>query len=248
MSNQNPSSWGQPGGPQQPQGQPQGQGYGQQGYQQPQAPQGYPQQQGYSPQQGYGQQPGPGPRGPYGQTPPPRSDLSGWGKRAGAYIIDFIPSYIAMIPLYVGYFQLLASTMESSLQGSEPDLGDLGGSLVWMGLGSVLTLAALGWQIYNRYIKMGRTGQSLGKRKLNITLIDEATNAPIGAANAFLRDLCHILDSFAYVGYLWPLWDEKRQTFADKLMKTLVVDASGAPAPQVHQQHQQPPSAPTSWQ
>jgi hypothetical protein len=32
------------------------------------------------------------------------------------------------------------------------------------------------------------------------------------------------LDSLAcYVGWLWPIWDSKRQTFADKIMKTVVV-------------------------
>ena len=93
-----------------------------------------------------------------------------------------------------------------------------------MAIGSVLLLAALGWQIYNRWIVAGRTGQSLGKRVLKIKLVAEATGQPIGALNAFLRDLLHILDGIAYIGYLWPLWDEKRQTFADKLMKTVVPD------------------------
>ncbi|MDQ1539752.1 MAG: hypothetical protein QOH29_478, partial [Actinomycetota bacterium] len=27
-----------------------------------------------------------------------------------------------------------------------------------------------------------------------------------------------------YLGYLWPLWDSKRQTFADKILKTVVVN------------------------
>jgi hypothetical protein len=26
------------------------------------------------------------------------------------------------------------------------------------------------------------------------------------------------------VGYLWPLWDDKRQTFADQVMKTVVIE------------------------
>jgi hypothetical protein len=36
-----------------------------------------------------------------------------------------------------------------------------------------------------------------------------------------------------YVGYLWPLWDGKRQTLADKMLGTVCipVDAS-PPAPQ----------------
>ena len=41
-----------------------------------------------------------------------------------------------------------------------------------------------------------------------------------------------ILDAVAYVGYLWPLWDDKRQTFADKIMRTIVIDLPPqAPAP-----------------
>ena len=57
-------------------------------------------------------------------------------------------------------------------------------------------------------------------------LIGEETNAPIGAKNAFIRDLVHILDALTVVGYLWPLWDDKKQTFADKIMKTIVVNGS----------------------
>jgi uncharacterized RDD family membrane protein YckC len=94
-----------------------------------------------------------------------------------------------------------------------------------MAIGGVLYLGALGWTIYNRWIRAGRTGQSWGKRLTKIVLLSELTSQPIGPINAFLRDLVHILDGFAYVGYLWPLWDEKKQTFADKLMKTIVIEA-----------------------
>ena len=35
----------------------------------------------------------------------------------------------------------------------------------------------------------------------------------------------HILDAIpCYVGLLWPLWDNKRQTFADKILKMVVLD------------------------
>jgi len=41
---------------------------------------------------------------------------------------------------------------------------------------------------------------------------------------AFLRDLCHFIDAvICYVGFLFPLWDAKRQTLADKIMKTVVI-------------------------
>lgn len=178
--------------------------YGQNPYDQP----GYgPQPNDYAPQ-AYG----------YGGPAPVRSDYAHWGKRVGAFLIDFIPTYIALIVFYIGYGIAIARVTST---GSS----DMSAGAVPMVIGGVLYLAALGWQIYNRWITAGRTGQSLGKRMLKISLVSEATNAPIGPLNAFLRDLVHILDGFAYVGYLWPLWDEKKQTFSDKLMKTAVVEA-----------------------
>ena len=42
---------------------------------------------------------------------------------------------------------------------------------------------------------------------------------------SFVRQLAHVLDGLpCYLGYLWPLWDAKRQTFADKVIGTYVID------------------------
>ena len=130
---------------------------------------------------------------------------------------------MASIPFYIGYVIWVTSLagQQNLPPGAVPDFGS---GLGWMGVGSLLLLAALVWQIYNRCIVAGRTGQSLGKRVLKIKLVSEATGQPIGALNAFVRDLLHILDGIGYIGYLWPLWDDKCQTFADKLMKTVVPD------------------------
>ena len=64
------------------------------------------------------------------------------------------------------------------------------------------------------------------RQKLDEVYAKELTDAPIGPMNAFVRDLVHILDGMAYVGYLWPLWDDRRQTFADKIVRTVVINAS----------------------
>jgi hypothetical protein len=54
----------------------------------------------------------------------------------------------------------------------------------------------------------------------------EATGQPVGGGLGIGRYFLHIVDSIpCYIGYLWPLWDAKKQTFADKLVKTLVVKA-----------------------
>jgi uncharacterized RDD family membrane protein YckC len=190
---------------------------------------GPPPQPGYGPpaQPGYGQPPAPGyPQQPYGSGypmltgPPLRGDYAPWGKRVLAFLIDGILGVVGLLVFYVGYFQFILSTVTAG--GSTPNLS---AGLIPMIIGGVISLLGFGWQIYNRWFVAGRTGQSLGKRVTKIRLISDETNNPIGPLNAFLRDLVHTLDSFAYVGYLWPLWDEKRQTFADKLMKTIVIDA-----------------------
>ena len=69
----------------------------------------------------------------------------------------------------------------------------------------------------------GRTGQSLGKRVTGTWLVGLDDGRPIGVLDAFLRDLLHVVDGLAYVGYLWPLWDDQRQTLADKIIRSVVV-------------------------
>ena len=47
---------------------------------------------------------------------------------------------------------------------------------------------------------------------------------------AFLRDLAHFVDAvICYVGFLFPLWDSKRQTLADKIVSTVVVRSDAVP-------------------
>ena len=141
-----------------------------------------------------------------------------WGTRVIAMLIDQFPAFIALIIFFVGYVLLLVDLASGA--GFWPSTG-----LVVMIIGFLASLAALGWTIYNRWMVAGRTGQSWGKRVTGIALISEQTSQPIGPPYAFLRDLVHILDGVAYVGYLWPLWDDKRQTFADMLVNTVVIHA-----------------------
>jgi uncharacterized RDD family membrane protein YckC len=84
-------------------------------------------------------------------------------------------------------------------------------------------LGSFGITIFNRWIRQGRTGQSWGKQIMKLRLLSEETGQPIGGGSAFVRDIAHLLDTLpCYIGLLWPLWDQKKQTFADKVMKTIV--------------------------
>jgi uncharacterized RDD family membrane protein YckC len=96
------------------------------------------------------------------------------------------------------------------------------------GAGAVLVLlgylGSLGIFIWNVVFRQGNTGQTVGKQALNVKLIRESDAQFVGPGMSFVRNLAHILDALpCYIGYFWPLWDDKRQTFADKVCSTVVV-------------------------
>jgi uncharacterized RDD family membrane protein YckC len=189
-------------------GQDPNQPYGQQPPQPP--PYGSPPPYGTPAQGGYGQQvPAPGGYVPDQPGYYMGRALANWPQRVGAYLIDYL---IAAIPAFLAV--LLFSGTSSGNDASA------GAGLVAF----LLYLTSLGVWIYNRAILMGRTGQSWGKQVLNLRLVRMADGQPMGGGMCFVRDLAHILDALpCYLGYLWPLWDARRQTFADKVMNTVVL-------------------------
>jgi len=130
-------------------------------------------------------------------TLPTVSSYASWIQRVGAYLIDVGP----IIILELIFIKIFIAYF-------------------------LILLASIGWTIYNRWYQGGTTGQSLGKKALNLRLVSEETGQPIGMLMAFVRDICHIIDSvICYVGFLFPLWDATRQTIADKIVKTVVIPA-----------------------
>jgi uncharacterized RDD family membrane protein YckC len=136
--------------------------------------------------------------GQYGHPPygAPTPAYANWGLRVGANLIDFSAPYI------IG--------------------GILVGTRSYV-IGYILEFAAIVWGLYNAY-QAGVTGQSTGRRIVGIRLIDERTGGVLGAGTSIGRYFLHILDAIpCWLGFLWPLWDAKRQTWADKLVHSVVI-------------------------
>jgi len=192
------------GSPNNPYGQPQDPQQGQPGYGYgaPQTPPGVPPQQGYGyPQQGgypgYPQQGQAGygyPQQPgYGATPP----YANWGQR-------FLGTLVDMLVFAVPYALVI--------------IGRNTPALMVVGFLALVGLAI--WQL----IQEGRTGQTVGKKALGIRLVRESDGQPLGVGMAFVRRIAHFLDSLpCYLGWLWPAWDAKKQTFADKVCSSIVI-------------------------
>ncbi|MFD9210433.1 RDD family protein [Streptomyces sioyaensis] len=210
-----------------PQGQP-GYGYPQQP---PQQPYGYPQQQPVPPQQGYGypQQAA----APYGQPGMPGMGMptgyASWGARLCALLIDGL--IVGLVPgILYGIAAIMAASSVSDYDSCAYDdyqcradaasAGPPAFAFVLIGLAALMAMAGGIFML----VKEGNTGQTVGKKAMSIRLVREDTGQPLGFGMAFVRRLAHFLDSIAcYIGWLWPLWDDKGQTFADKAVGSVVV-------------------------
>ncbi|MDT7595036.1 MAG: hypothetical protein QOJ06_582 [Pseudonocardiales bacterium] len=139
--------------------------------------------------------------------------LAGFGARVISCLIDYVAPVIVL--------NLVIS------------LGVVYGSPTWPPvLGAVGYLGLLIFWIWNSGYLQGSTGQSLGRRLAHTKLVSVETGQPVGFGSAMARQICHGVE-FG-IGYLWPLWDVKRQTFADKISDTVVIridPPTGAGAP-----------------
>jgi uncharacterized RDD family membrane protein YckC len=86
------------------------------------------------------------------------------------------------------------------------------------------TLVGLAYWLWNRGYRQGTIGSSLGKTVMKIKVVSEISGQPIGFGLSVVRDLAHLVDAvICFIGFLFPLWDPKRQTLADKILTTVVL-------------------------
>lgn len=159
---------------------------------------------------------GPSPAGgPAGS--PVSAEYAGWFSRVLAYIIDVLP-----VAVLNGIGWLLAGPTTTTV------VGDNGvaitttsglGLLYWVmwGLG-------IAWFVYNKGYLEGTTGQSIGKKVLDMRTVGQMTGEPLGFGLAFGRLLLLWVDfAICYIGVLWPLWDKNRQCLvSDKVTNAVV--------------------------
>jgi uncharacterized RDD family membrane protein YckC len=132
--------------------------------------------------------------------------LADWPTRALGILIDFA----LVVAVYViGFILTIIFSIISSTLGSLF-------SLVWW-------LVEVGIWLYLGYL-VGLRGYSPGMAIVGIKCVSEETGELIGGGQGVIRSIAHIVDNIiCYVGWLFPLWDAKRQTLADKIMKTVVL-------------------------
>lgn len=83
---------------------------------------------------------------------------------------------------------------------------------------------------YYVYFEGGPSGQTPGKKAMNIRVIDFLNGGSIDYGRALVRYLGRIVSSLPCgLGYFWMLWDPEKQTWHDKLSNTVVVPTTSYP-------------------
>lgn len=129
--------------------------------------------------------------------------LAPWHLRAGAFAIDVLPAIAVVATMLLTFFTV-----------------PLHGPWWWVCLSIAGVVFLL--MLVNRLLLPAVTGWSLGRAWCGVAVVRRDGSAP-GAWTLLLRDLAHLLDTASLlVGWLWPLWDSRRRTFADMLVRTEV--------------------------
>jgi uncharacterized RDD family membrane protein YckC len=145
------------------------------------------------------------PWGSDGGAPRPAGPpLASWGHRLGALLVDVLIGIAIGVAVRIVLNVLGVTSFRAQ--------------------SSITNLASISYWIWN-HVRQGRTGQTIGKGVLGIRLARLDGITPPGVWLSIGRGILHFVVDFppCLLGYLWPLWDEKRQTFADKIVNTVVV-------------------------
>jgi len=164
----------------------------------------------------YGQQPPPygqqlppygqfgGPQSNWAPTDLPAGELATWGPRALGMLVDIV---LVLIPSIV--------------------LGVIGAGLGSRAIEDLTYVVEIGMWIWFG-TQVGQTGASPGMRTVGLKCVKQATGGPCGTGTGILRVVLNYISSFlcligALLNFLWPLWDQRRQTVADKIVGTVVL-------------------------
>ena len=77
--------------------------------------------------------------------------------------------------------------------------------------------------LYNMTYLVSKTGQSVGRRLVGISITDAKTGEPVGFMRTLARNLfAGLITGILYLGFLRLLVDRRKQTWHDKVFGTVV--------------------------
>ena len=161
--------------------------------------------------------------------------LASWGRRLGAWLIDgvilVILTYIGARLFVPGYLDTISAFFDAAGAQNEAAMNALMTPLT----SEAAKAGLLSWVITAIYCIAfwTTTAQTPGKMAVGISVRRADRPGPLDLLTSVRRRLLSIVQILPVVGgiyflvflvdYLWPLWDDKRQSLHDKVAQTQVV-------------------------
>jgi uncharacterized RDD family membrane protein YckC len=159
---------------------------------------------------------------------PVGGERAGFGIRLGGYLLDgLLYGLLAMVFVVPAFIIGVAAFDGCTINDATDELLCPDGKPSAGLLATAIAIGVLGYLIVAFiYLRMlGSTGQTWGRRIVGIKVVGEMDGQPIGFGRALGRQLFAIFISaqIFYLGYLWMLWDDKKQTWHDKVVGSIVI-------------------------
>jgi uncharacterized RDD family membrane protein YckC len=153
-------------------------------------------------------------------------ERASFGIRLGGYLLDGLLYGLLSLVFVVPGVVLIASSFEDCVTIDDEIFcppGSPNGGMIAGGIALILIGVLVVFFLYVR--ALGKTGQTWGRKIVGIKVVGESTGEPIGFGRALGRQLfaSFISAQIIYLGYLWMLWDDKKQTWHDKVVNSIVV-------------------------
>ena len=160
---------------------------------------------------------------------------AGFGARLAAALIDGIITMLMFVPavlaITAGPKRITTCSVDPegniTIGGQINSLCEAPTAGAWAAFALLGLVGLIGVVLYFVRLEGGPSGQTLGKRALGIRVVDAANGGPIGGGRALGRYAFKVFISgnICFLGYLWMLWDGRKQTWHDKVVTSVVVKA-----------------------
>jgi len=153
-------------------------------------------------------------------------EKAGFGIRLGAYLLDGLLYGLLFLAFAIPGGILMAQSISDCFTINDEitcPAGTFNGGFLAAGI----VLMLVGWVVvFIVFVRaMGKTGQTWGSKIVGVKVVSATNGETIGFGKALGRTLFagFISVYVFYLGYLWMIWDGEKQTWQDKVVKSIVI-------------------------
>lgn len=149
------------------------------------------------------------------------SEYADWGSRLAAHFLDILFfNLIVLIPVYLLIYLVFGISMSDFFDTYGVTFNSSNVALIYV----IWIVGSLVLFHFYYAVSLNKSGQTWGKKLLNIKVVDASTGNYPSIGQGWGRQLSKIISGLILsVGFFMPLWTSKKQALHDMMASTLVL-------------------------